>query len=418
MTMTLGVRFLLAAILAQTIFPLRADDWPCFRGPNHNGISSEKGWAFAWPKEGPKQLWKTSIGFGFSSVSVANGRVFTMGNTNDEDTVYCFDANTGTPVWKQTYKCVTDPRFYEGGTLITPTVDGERVFTLSKRGDVFCFEAATGKILWQKNLIKELSLALPANDRDNWWGFAGSPLVRGNLLLLNAASDGVALNKSDGKIVWSNGKGFAGYSTPVPFEQNGKRLVMLAGADSIAAVGEKDGKLAWRYPWKTAYNVNAPDPIISGDKIFISSYRHGCVLLQMKGDGVEKIYENKNINNHLNASVLLNGFVYGIDGDAGHPGGMTCLDFATGALKWSEKTVGTGALMAANGKLIIITEKGELIIAEASPESFKPIARAQVLGGRCWTAPVLATGHIYCRNSKGDLVCLDVRGGPVASIQH
>lgn len=414
--MQIKVRFVLALAFAAMVLPLGADDWPCWRGPDHNGISKEKGWATAWPKEGPKQLWKTNVGFGFSSVAVANGRVFTMGNLSDQDTVFCFDANTGAAIWKHTYPCPLDPRFYEGGTLSTPTVDGGRVFTLSKRGDVFCFEATTGKIVWQKNLIKDLSLALPANDKDNWWGFAGSPLVRGNLLLLNAASDGVALNKSDGKVIWSNGQGFAGYSTPLPFEQNGKHLIVLAAADSIVAVGDKDGKVAWRYPWKTAYNVNAPDPIISGDKIFISSYRHGCALLQMKGDGVEKVYENKNLNNHLNPSVLVNGLVYGIDGDAGYAGGVTCLDFATGALKWNEKGAGTGALMAANGKLIVLSAQGELVIAQPSPESFKPMARAQVLGGKCWTAPVLANAQIYCRNSKGDLVCIDVRSGPVASL--
>jgi outer membrane protein assembly factor BamB len=380
-----------------------------------NGISKETNWTTAWPKEGPKQLWKADVGIGFSSMAVANGRVLTMGNHSDQDTVYCFNADTGALVWKHTYPCILDPRFYEGGTLSTPTVDGDRVYTISKRGDVFCFEAATGKIHWQRNLIQELGLALPANDQDNWWGFAGSPLVRGNLLLLNAGSDGTALNKNDGKVVWTNGKGFAGYSTPVPFRQNGKELIALAAADSIVAVDEKDGKVLWRFPWKTAYNVNAPDPIISGDKIFVSSYRRGCVLLQIKGDSAEKTYENRNINNHLNPCVLIDGFLYGIDGDAGYAGGLTCIEFATGALKWSEKSIGTGALMASGNKLIVQGAKGELIIAEASPNAFKPLARAQVLGGKCWTAPVLSNGRIYCRNSKGDLVCVDVRGGPAAA---
>jgi outer membrane protein assembly factor BamB len=408
--MTLTVRLGLLA-LVPAIFPLYAEDWPRWRGPDLNGISKEKTWTATWPTEGPKQLWKANVGLGFSSMTIANGRVFTTGNNDNQDTVYCFDADKGTLVWKHTYPCVLDPRFYEGGTSATPTVDGERVYTISKRGDVFCFEAATGKIQWQKNLIQELGLALPANDQDNWWGFSGSPLVRDNLLLLNAASDGVALNKSNGAIVWSNGKGFAGYSTPVPFRQNGKDLIVLAAAESIVAVSEKDGKVAWRYAWKTAYNVNAPDPIVSGNRIFISSYRHGCALLQMKSDGVEKVYENRNINNHLNPCVLMDGFLYGIDGDAGYAGGLTCIEFATGALKWSEKSIGTGALMAAGNKLIVQSAKGELVIAEASPEGFKPLARAQVLGGKCWTVPVLANGRIYCRNSKGDLVCVDVRVG-------
>jgi outer membrane protein assembly factor BamB len=193
-------------------------------------------------------------------------------------------------------------------------------------------------------------------------------------------------------------------------------VVALAEADSIVAVGLKDGKLLWRFPWKTPYEVNAADPIVSGDKIFISSaYQHGCALLRMKGDGVEKIYEGKTMHTHFNPAVLINGFLYGIDGDAGHGGGLRCIEFATGASKWIEKSIGTGALMAADGKLIVQAEKGELMIAAASPDGFKPLARAQVLGGKCWTTPVLSNGRIYCRNSRGDLVCLDVRGGPVAS---
>ena len=408
--MTLRVPSNIVAVVTTT-FLLHAEDWPRWRGPDLNGISKETNWTAGWPREGPKQLWKADVGIGFSSVAVANGRAFTMGNRDERDTVYCFNAETGALVWKHTYPCILDPRFYEGGTSATPTVDGERVYTISKRGDLFCFAAATGKIQWQKNLIKELGLQLPANDQDNWWGFAGSPLVRGDLLLLNAASDGIALNKSDGTIVWSNGKGLSGYSTPVPFKQNGKELIFLAAAESIVAVADQSGKVLWRYPWKTAYNVNAPDPIMSGDKVFISSYRHGCALLQMKGDDVEKVYENRNINNHLNSCVLIDGFLYGIDGDAGYAGGLTCIEFQTGALKWSEKSIGTGALMAAGNRLIVQGAKGELIIAEASAEGFKPLARAQVLGGKCWTVPVLSNGRIYCRNSKGDLVCLDVHGG-------
>jgi outer membrane protein assembly factor BamB len=403
-------RIAAVSLFSSVLLSLHADDWPRWRGPELNGISKETGWTTSWPQGGPKQLWKASVGIGFSSMVVANGRVFTMGNTGDQDTVYAFDAEKGTPIWKHTYPCVLDPRFYEGGTSSTPTVDGDRVFTISKRGDLFCFEAATGKIIWQKNLIKELGLAVPSNDQDPWWGFAGSPLVRGDLLVLNAGSDGTALDKKTGRVVWTNGKGYGGYSTAVPFKQAGKDLLALAVAQSIVAVEEKTGKEAWRFPWKTEYDVNAADPIISGDKIFISSgYRHGCALLKMSGEKVERVYENKNMHNHFNPSVLINGFLYGIDGDVGRGGGLRCIEFATGAVKWTEKSTGTGALMAAGDKLIVQGERGELIIAQATPDAFKAIARAQVLGGKCWTTPVLANGRIYCRNSRGDLVCVDVR---------
>ena len=411
----LGLLALLAAVVVR---PASAEDWPRWRGPDLNGLSKERGWTTAWPKDGPKQLWKASVGIGFSSVAVAGGRVFTMGNSDNLDTVYALDAATGAVVWRHSYKCVLDPRFYEGGPSATPTVDGDRVYTLSKRGQVFCFDAATGKIAWQKNVAEELGVKLDMDDQAPWWGFAGSPLVRGDLIILNLASDGTALNKKDGTVVWSNGKGLAGYSTPLPFRQNGRDLIALAGAQSIVAVSEKDGKELWRFPWKTSYDVNGADPILSGDKLFISSgYGHGCALLELKADGFTKLYENKIMKNQFNPSVLINGHLYGIDGNAGgKDAGLRCIDLATGTSKWFEKSIGSGALMAAGNKLIVQGDKGELVIAEATPEAFKPLARAQVIGGKCWTAPVLANGRIYCRNAKGDLVCVEVRGGPVAGL--
>lgn len=382
----------------------RAVDWFRWRGPNLNGVSNEKDWLAKWPAEGPKQLWKNKVGTGFSSVSVSDGRVFTMGNENDIDSVFCFEANTGKQIWKHSYPCKLDPKFYEGGPSVTPTVDGKNVFTLSRKGDLLCLNAENGKVIWTKNVAKELGAEIPT------WGFAGSPLVQKNLLLLNVGSAGTALDKSNGKVIWTSGKGPSGYSTGVPADFDGTHAVVFAGEKSIFAVAVADGKKLWEHPWKTGYDVNAADQIIVGDKVFISSgYGHGSALLQIKNGKVNVLWENKNLRNHINSSVLLDGFLYGFDGDTGPKADFKCVEFATGNVKWSQPKLGAGALMAADGKLIIMTDPGELIVAEATPDSFKPISRAQVLGGRNWTTPVLSNGRIYCRNAKGDLVCLDVR---------
>jgi outer membrane protein assembly factor BamB len=407
------------ALIAAALLPASAEDWYRWRGPDLNGISKERDWTTAWPKEGPRQLWKANVGIGFSSFAVANGRAYTLGNNNGQDTVFAFDAVKGNVLWKHTYKCALDPRFYEGGTSSTPTVDGDRVYTLSKEGHVFCFDAASGKIQWEKNMIQELGLATPKNDQDPWWGFAGSPFVKGDVLFLNVGTAGAALDKKSGKVIWSTGKKLAGYSTPLPIQQAGESLIALATADAYVAVNEKDGKLVWSYPFKTSYDVIAADPVIApGDRLFLSSgYGHGCALVQLKGkSGVEKVYENKTMKNHFNPSVLIDGHLYGIDGNAGaKDAGLRCLDLATGESKWFEKSVGSGGLMAADGKLIIQGDKGELVIATATPDGFRPLARAQILGGKCWTTPVLSNGRIYSRNAKGDVVCVDVRGGAVAS---
>ena len=383
---------------------VQADDWPCWRGPDHNGISTEKAWSSSWPADGPKQLWKASVGIGFSSVSVVNGRLFTLGNRNETDTVYCFDAESGKELWKHSYACGLDPIYYEGGPGSTPTVDGNNVYTLSKRGHLFCFEAANGKILWQHNLMEELPVAKPR------WGFAGSPLVRGNLLVLNVGGAGAAVYKITGKIIWRSDTNIAGYATPVPFTASGERCAALFSGKALVGVRVHDGKELWQFPWVERWNLNAAEPLLIGDKFFISSFGQGCALLQLTANGPKSIWENKAMANHFNCGVHLNGFIYGINGNTDQPErDFRCIDVATGDVKWKHAGMGLGSVMIADGKLIVLSDHGELLVAPASPDGFKPIARAQVLGGKCWTTPVLANGRIYCRNAEGTLVCLDVR---------
>ena len=172
----------------------------------------------------------------------------------------------------------------------------------------------------------------------------------------------------------------------------------------------KTGKPLWSLRWLTRYGVNAADPVLSGDQVFLSSgYNKGCTLLQL-GDGAPKeIWRNKNMRNQFNSSVLLDGFLYGIDGDTTGTATLRCVELKTGKVRWSQEGVGSGSLMAADGKLIVLSERGELMVGPASPKGFTPSAQAKVLDGKCWTVPVLANGRIYCRNAAGDLVCVDVR---------
>jgi len=165
--------------------------------------------------------------------------------------------------------------------------------------------------------------------------------------------------------------------------------------------------LLWRHPWPTSYGVNAADPVLIGDKIFISSgYNQGCALLKMNDNGVSVVWQNKNMRNHFNSSIAIGDRIYGFDESPQ----LKCLELAAGNVGWTESGLGKGSLIGADGKLIVLGEKGQLVIADASATAFKPLARAQVLGGKCWTSPVLANGKIYCRNARGDLVCMDVSG--------
>jgi len=351
------------------------------------------------------------VGTGFSSVAVADKRLFTLGNQAATDTVFAFDALSGKEIWKHSYLCPLDDKYYEGGPGSTPTVDGDRVFTLSKRAHVFCFEAATGRIVWQKNLMEELGVTKPE------WGFAGSPLVDGELLLLNVGDAGTALDKRTGKVVWTSGKTLAGYATPVPFESDGVRAVALFSGASLVGVRLQDGKELWRFPWVEKWKITAADPIPVGkDKLFICTFGKGGALLKLAPGGPVVVWENKNMANHFNGCVLLDGYLYGVRGNTDEPAkDLRCLDAETGAVKWKQEGFGLGSLTAADGKLIVLGDRGELVVAPASPAEFKPMARAQVLGGKCWTVPVLSHGMIYCRNARGDLVALDVGGGSANS---
>jgi outer membrane protein assembly factor BamB len=394
---------LCSSLLASAASMAGAGDWPRWRGPDLNGISSETGWTAHWPAEGPRQIWKTTVGTGFSSLAVSKGRVYTMGNARDTEAVYCLDAETGRELWVQFYSCPVDPNMYEGGPSATPTVDAGRVFTLSRRGDLFCFEAESGKIIWQKNIASETGAARPT------WGFAGSPLVEGDLLILNVGSAGTALEKATGKLVWQSGKNPAGYSTPVPLDWEGERYVLLFGQQALTAVHARSGKALWSHPWKTPHDINAADPIVAGDKVFLSSgYHRGGAVLKLTSAGPRVLWENKDMRNQFNPSVLIGNKLYGFDGNSGQGGALKCVDFESGVVHWAEPKISFGALMAAGQNLIVLSERGELLAGPASPAAFKPTSRAQVLGGRCWTTPVLANGRLYCRNSRGDIVCLDV----------
>ena len=380
-------------------------DWTHYRGPASNGVSADK--LPAVPKDGPKEVWKASVGTGSSSVTVSGEHVFTMGNTGGKDVVWCLDAKNGKVVWKHEYPLDLDKRMFEGGTAATPTVDGNRVYTVSHQGDLFCLDAATGKPVWYKHYQKDFGGKRPQ------WGFAGSPTVEGNLVLLDVGGPGastVALDKATGATVWKSGDDEAGYASPVVATLAGKKTAVLLKASHLVGLEVKDGRELWRAEWKTSYSVNAATPIVVGDKVFVSSgYGSGCGLFEITGGGASERWRNKNLKEHINSPTVFQGHIYGFDGQAGSGGPLTCLDLAGGAVKWQEKSVAGGSLVLADGKLICLTEKGELVIGEASPGGFKPLAREQVLGKRCWVQPTYANGRVFCRNNDGDLVALEMK---------
>lgn len=389
-------------LLALNTVALSAD-WPQWRGPERNGISAETGWQAEWSGNGPKVLWSAEVGLGFSSFVVADGRVFTTGHADGQDTVFCLDAATGKEAWKHSYPADLGDKYYEGGTSATPTVDGERVYHLSRWGDTFCFEVATGKVVWQTNVQKDTGANIPD------WGYAGAPLVHDRLLILNVGRSGCALDKATGKLVWKSDEDNSGYSTPLPWKRADGTAVLLGSGRAYLAVNPQTGAVLWEHRWNTSYGVNAADPIVDGDRVLISSgYNKGAALLKIEGGTPVQLWQVRDFRNQFTSSVLISGQVYGIDHDENKQASLKCLDFMTGEVRWTDESVGFGSLMAASGKLIVLTSKGELITANASPQKFNVISRAKVLDGKCWSQPVLANGRIYVRNAPGKVLCLDV----------
>ncbi|MHC4927087.1 MAG: PQQ-binding-like beta-propeller repeat protein [Planctomycetota bacterium] len=306
---------------------------------------------------------------------------------------------TGDEKWTYKYPEPLTPNMYEGGCNASPAIHDGKVYTLSKTGKAFCLDAKTGTEVWKKNLPY----------KKPQWGFAGSPLILDDMVIYNVGAAGAALNKNDGSIIWKSAEEKAGYATPVPFKRDGKTLLAMFCAKDLKIVKADTGKVIASHEWKTSWDVNAADPIIVGDEIFITSgYGHGGALVKFDGATLTEVWMNKKMRSRMSGPVLIDGYLYGIDDKQ-----LACVDWKTGQQKWTEKSSKEGALCAAGDKLIIIGEKGNLMIAEASPESFKLLSSARVLSNRCWTMPVLANGYIYVRNAVANkpdtLVCIDVR---------
>lgn len=392
-----------SASLASLLLPalVSAQDqqpaWPQWRGPDLDGISKET----RWNAEGEgKVLWTKAVGMGYSTVSIADGRLFTIGHDKDaqQDTVYCLDAQTGKQHWSHEFASKTMAKAHKGGSLTTPSIDGELVYVLNREGHYFCFTADKGKLKWKKNMVKEHGAKVPT------WGFAASPLILEDLVVVNVGP--VVAYTKKGRVKWKSKDYGHAYSTPAVFEHGGKRRFAVFNGDGLVILDPRNGKEIAHSAWKTRYDVNAATPVVIGDKIFISSgYNRGCSMLRFDGKKLETLWENREMRNHMSGCVHYKGHLYGFDETI-----FKCLAL-DGEVAWSKRGLGKGAMVLAGDKLLMLTRRGDLAIAAASPEGYKELSRTRVLndGAVQWTTPVLCGGLVYCRSSMGQLVCIDRR---------
>ena len=419
--MKITTRFttILFQVLPASLALAAGGDWPQWGGPNRDGKSPETGLLKEWPQEGPPLAWKTTgLGAGFSSVAMVGQRIYTQGDVDGASVVLALNRADGKSIWASKLGKAGAPGWGGfTGPRGTPTVDGDLVFAVGQFGELACYNAKDGQEIWRKDYAKDFGANRPE------WGFSGSPLVDGEMVLVAPGGEGgdvVALNKKTGAVIWRSAemKDTVHYTSLAIQEIGGIRQCLLLGETSLAGITVKDGKMLWRTPRKGATAV-IPDPIYSDGYIYTTSgYGAGCNLFKITAqDGrfsLEEVYKNKTIENHHGGVVKVGNYIYGYS----EKGGWTCQEMLTGKVMWQEsQKLRKGSIFYADGKLILREEdnkgsrKGRIVLIEATPSgyqekgSFNQPDRSK---DHAWPHPVVTGGMLYIRD--GDvLLCYDLK---------
>ncbi|BBM83914.1 PQQ-binding-like beta-propeller repeat protein [Candidatus Uabimicrobium amorphum] len=384
---------------------LVADDWPQWRGNNGDGIVSVKrNIPVKWPESGLPVLWRAKSGAGYSGISVANSRAYTL--CGIESDVYCtaYACDTGKIIWKKRVgKMFTSS--WGDGPRSTPTFHENKIYTIGSRGELWCLNAEDGTSIWHVNLLKKFTTSIPHH------GFAGSPIIYKNKVLYNVGGPKnafVAFDKNSGEVIWQSANDKAAYSTPLIAKIHNMDHAVFFSASGAVGVNPDNGNVLWRYPWTTSYNVHAASPIVHKNKVFISSgYSSGSALFAIKQQQAkfttEKIWETQKLKNHFSSSILFKEHLYGF-----HNSILTCIDLKNGKVKWRQRGFRKGSLIAVNNHLLILSENGnKLALAEINSESYKEKAQmAAFPNTRCWSVPTIANNCIYLRNEE-EIMCIN-----------
>lgn len=401
-----------------------AKDWPQYHGINSDKISAEIVGEQSWGK--PKQVWKVGTPTGFSSFAVAEGKAFTIVRRSlegiDREVCVALDANTGTEGWAATLGLTR----YSGdggnkgargnaggdGPRSTPSFDGGKVYALDSDLGLFCFDAKSGKEIWKHDLIKEFK------GRNIKWNNAASPLVEGDHVYVAGGGKGeslLAFDKASGKLAWKTGDTLMTHATPVAAAIHGVQQIIFFTQDGLIAVTPDSGKELWAYdfPFKTS---TAASPVVAGDIVYCAAgYGVGSAAVKVSKNGskfqAEEIWRlegNKPVTNHWATPLAKDGYLYGMFGYKEYGDGpVKCVEIESGDVMWEEEGFGPGNLVLAGDTLIALSDSGELVLIEADPNEYKELSRAKVLGGKCWSTPIIANGRIYARSTT-EGVCIEL----------
>jgi outer membrane protein assembly factor BamB len=399
---------------------LATKDWPQFLGPTRDGVYAGD-IAGAFPAGGPRVAWKMDVGEGWAAPVVADGKTLIFHRVKNEAVLDCLDAATGKPIWGSAHPTdYTDGFGFDPGPRATPVVADGRVFTFGAEGTLRAVELATGKEIWAIDAVKQYKA------QRGYFGLACSPIVEGDRLIVQIGGKApssvvVALDVRNGRQLWGSidvdadgNTSEAGYSSPTIATIGGKRYVISVNRRSFNVIDVASGKVVTQLPFHSRQqaSVNAATPLVVGDEVFLSaSYDVGAKLLKLDPANPAKpqvVWENdESMSNHYAPCVYRVGMLYGFHGRQEQGPELRCVEWKTGKVRWRQEDLGAGTVTLAGDKLLVLTEGGILIMAAASPEGFKELGRARVLGAESRAYPAIAGGMLYARG-KDRLVCVEL----------
>jgi outer membrane protein assembly factor BamB len=390
--------------------PTTAHDWPQFLGPSRDGVYTGPPIAETWGAVGPRVVWKKTVGQGLSGPVVSGGRVILFHRQDNREIVEAMEAATGKSIWRYGYPTAYRDDFgFDEGPRAVPVVASGVVYTFGAEGQLTALSLATGTRLWSEDTMRRFAVA------KGFFGAAGSPLVEDGRVIANIGGKGagiVAFDAKTGKVLWTATDDAASYSSGVGATIGGKRYAIFLTRAGIVGLDPVTGTVQFQKGWRARQNasVNAATPIVSNDLLFISAeYGPGAAVLRLQGSSLTELWSSNDVlSNHYATSVLRDGYLYGYHGRQEFGPSLRAVELATGKVRWSQDQFMAGSVLLAGNRLLVLRENGELILAPASPDGFKPLARAQILPATVRAFPAIAAGLLYARGEK-TLTCFDLR---------
>ncbi len=405
-----------------------SQDWPDWRGENRDGTWSETGIVEKFDTVEIIPKWSVSIGSGYSGPTISNGKVYLadlIKNPLQTEGVLCFDEQTGEKIWEYRYPCEYSGVGYPAGPRASVVIKNNKAFSIGTMGNLFCFDAENGNVIWKRDLNIEYEIRMPV------WGISATPLITENKIILQISGSKnacvVALDINSGNEIWRNLEDIAAYSAPILIEKNGSKVVVVWTENSLSGLNPDTGEIFWRIPWNVGSGMSIATPVLHNDHIFVSCFYSGSLLVKLTNNytSAEKVWQRSGENERstdalhcvMNTPVIIENFIYGVDSY----GELRCLELATGDRVWADLTAVKQNRWAnihfiQNGnKTWMFNEQGELIISELSPKGFKEISRVTIIEptkeqlprGVTWSHPAFANKHVFVRNDK-KLVCIDL----------